>query len=81
MPNVARANNPLTDEWAVRSRLLKECIPYLMPEITRGPANKDWLDLMKRIAKELMWGRCPLCGGTGCQGCLFVGYQIPSNLR
>ncbi len=45
-------------------------LPYLFPEITRGPGNTLWLVAMKNLGRELGLEPC-----EPCAGCWFTGYS------
>ena len=36
---------------------------WVQPEIKRGPADDDWIEMMKRVAEILNWKTCPTCEG------------------
>ena len=44
---------------------LDAVICYAYPEVSRGPANKRWIETMKRAASALDWCVCQYCDGTG----------------
>ena len=69
---------------------LEAAVYYLMPDISRGPAHKNWIKVMKQVAAALKWETCHACGGSGqtydpnrfhkhdiCVPCLGTGYQQP----
>ena len=44
-------------------QLIEELVTYAWPEISRGPASKDWIEIMKKAAIILNWKWCPNCKG------------------
>ncbi len=73
-------------------QLIKELATYAWPEASRGPANKSWIAIMKRIADVLDWMWCPTCKGECmvdvvsdfrkrniCTTCYTIGKVDPDN--
>jgi hypothetical protein len=44
---------------------LKATIDFLYPEIRRGPADDDWMEMMGLVADALNWLDCNFCKGEG----------------
>lgn len=45
--------------------LIKDLVFYAWPEISRGPASRSWIRVMRKAAKELGWDVCTRCDGEG----------------
>lgn len=68
-------------------KVLEEVCHWLWPDISRGPARRNWVESMKRIAGVLEWEICWKCNGEGktnatfpdncCTLCLNIGKVPP----
>jgi len=63
----------------IHADVMREAIPYLFPEIRRGPAYEHWLSTMKALGAELELEPCPHCAnvpaGRLCGECRGTGYN------
>lgn len=45
--------------------IVKSLLTYSWPEISRGPAKKDWIESMRAAQKAVGYMDCPKCKGAG----------------
>jgi hypothetical protein len=65
----------------IHKTTIKKVLPFLFPEITRGPAYQDWLDGLKSLGHDLDLQPCPHCEdaeGDLCVACRGTGYDWES---
>lgn len=61
-------------------KTVKEILYFLTPDIDRGPAISEWVELMREITKAMNLPVCPSCNAKEyfdpdvcCSACLDVG--------
>ena len=63
----------------IHNDVIKKFLPFLFPEISRGPANDEWVAAMKELGEETLCEPCKHCEGVPagcvCGSCLGTGFD------
>lgn len=73
----------LIDQFAKARDAVKGLMPFTWPEITRGPAKREWIEARRKAAEVLGWVQCPYCalGREVCITCYNVGLVSPEEIE